>query len=215
MKPVNTKPYHHGNLREELVRIGVELAHEGGASAIKLREAARRIGVSPSAAYRHFDGQEGLAAAVKAEILLQMTHAMSAEVEALPADAPPLEKLCAAAHGFFYFAINSDGLYAALMETVEELPHLSAEMRPKVNAELNAVEEALPSDRYPFTFILKIIAQTNIPDDGLTDATLVLWATVDGMSTLCSTGALRNEPLESKTRLFDLAMRSMVSGLNL
>ncbi|WP_271395571.1 TetR/AcrR family transcriptional regulator [Neomicrococcus lactis] len=215
MKPVNTKPYHHGNLREELVRVGLELAHEGGASAIKLREAARRIGVSPSAAYRHFDGQEGLASAVKAEILHQLTQAMSAEVEALPEGATPLEKICAAGHGFFDFAINSVGLYPALMETVKELPHLSDELRPKVNGELTAIEEALPSDRYPFTYILTLVAQTNVHEGELTDATLVMWAAVDGMSTLCSTGALRNEPVESKTRLFDLAMRSMVSGLNL
>jgi AcrR family transcriptional regulator len=47
-------PYHHGNLRHALVQASTELARDGGPSAIVLREAARRVGVSANAAYRHF-----------------------------------------------------------------------------------------------------------------------------------------------------------------
>ena len=57
-------PYHHGDLRNALVTQATALARAGGPDAVVLREAARRVGVSPSAAYRHFPNREGLLAAV-------------------------------------------------------------------------------------------------------------------------------------------------------
>ena len=39
-------PYHHGNLREELLRQGVALAREKGEAGVVVREAARNAGVS-------------------------------------------------------------------------------------------------------------------------------------------------------------------------
>ncbi len=56
--------YHHGNLREELVRAAVALAREKGADGVVLREVARRTGVSHNAAYRHFADREALLAQV-------------------------------------------------------------------------------------------------------------------------------------------------------
>ena len=52
--------YHHGHLREALVEEGLEMARSGGAEAVVLREATRRAGVSPNAAYRHFTNREAL-----------------------------------------------------------------------------------------------------------------------------------------------------------
>lgn len=46
--------YHHGDLRNALIEAAVELATEGGPERVVLREAARSVGVSPTAAYRHF-----------------------------------------------------------------------------------------------------------------------------------------------------------------
>ena len=46
--------YRHGDLRRALVEAGMELARGGGPEAMLLREATRRVGVAPSAAYRRF-----------------------------------------------------------------------------------------------------------------------------------------------------------------
>src|SRR5690606_2791945 len=43
---------------------GVELARECGPDAVVLREATRRVGVSPNAAYRHFADRDALLEAV-------------------------------------------------------------------------------------------------------------------------------------------------------
>jgi AcrR family transcriptional regulator len=59
--------YHHGDLARALVRAATELVESGGPSALTLREAARRAGVSVAAPYRHFTDREALLAAVLAK----------------------------------------------------------------------------------------------------------------------------------------------------
>ena len=76
--PVRAHPYHHGDLRHALIEAAVELAHEGGPGAIVLREAARRVGVSPNAAYRHFDSLPDLVVQVALVALHRMALMMQA-----------------------------------------------------------------------------------------------------------------------------------------
>lgn len=69
-------PYHHGNLAAALVDAALEMAAEGGPEAVVLREAARRVGVSATAAYRHFAGQADLTEAVKHAALDRLAEHM-------------------------------------------------------------------------------------------------------------------------------------------
>jgi AcrR family transcriptional regulator len=54
--------YHHGDLRNALLEASVTLVAEKGVEAFSLREAAREVGVSPAAAYRHFTDKSALLA---------------------------------------------------------------------------------------------------------------------------------------------------------
>ena len=56
--------YHHGNLREALVRAALDLIAEKGAAGFTFAEAARAAGVSPAAPYRHFRDRDALMADV-------------------------------------------------------------------------------------------------------------------------------------------------------
>jgi AcrR family transcriptional regulator len=56
--------YHHGNLREALVRAALELIAEKGAAGFTFADAARWVGVSPAAPYRHFRDRDELLADV-------------------------------------------------------------------------------------------------------------------------------------------------------
>ena len=86
VKPVSAEPsavirsrretYRHGDLRRALIDAGVALAREGGPDAVVLREATRRAGVAPNAAYRHFASHHALFDAVR-------THALGALAQAI------------------------------------------------------------------------------------------------------------------------------------
>ncbi|MEC4589419.1 MULTISPECIES: TetR/AcrR family transcriptional regulator [Nitrospirillum] len=56
--------YHHGKLRDALVRTALALLEESGVEALTLRAAARGAGVSAMAPYRHFADKADLLAAV-------------------------------------------------------------------------------------------------------------------------------------------------------
>src|SRR5215469_13657549 len=56
--------YHHGNLREALIRAALELIAAKGPAGFTFAEAARSAGVSPAAPYRHFRDRDDLLADV-------------------------------------------------------------------------------------------------------------------------------------------------------
>lgn len=55
-----SRGYHHGNLKEALVRAALELIAEKGPGGFTFAEAARYAGVSPAAPYRHFRDRDEL-----------------------------------------------------------------------------------------------------------------------------------------------------------
>jgi len=62
--PTSTKPYHHGDLRRQLIAVGEAVLAERGLAALSLREVARRLGVSHNAPFKHFASREALLAAM-------------------------------------------------------------------------------------------------------------------------------------------------------
>jgi AcrR family transcriptional regulator len=56
--------YHHGNLKEALLRAALELIAQKGPAGFTFAEAARSAGVSPAAPYRHFRDRDDLLANV-------------------------------------------------------------------------------------------------------------------------------------------------------
>ena len=56
--------YHHGNLREALIRAALNLIAEKGPAGFTFADAARSAGVSSAAPYRHFRDRQALLADV-------------------------------------------------------------------------------------------------------------------------------------------------------
>lgn len=72
----DSRPYHHGNLREVLLEAALQLIAEVGPGGFTLREVARRAGVSHNAPYRHFADKDALLAAVAEQGFRELTEAM-------------------------------------------------------------------------------------------------------------------------------------------
>ncbi len=106
---VSDRPHHHGNLRHALIEAGLALLTEGGRSALTLRQAAARAGVSHAAPAHHFDGLPGLLTAIAAEAFARFTAAMIAARDAAGPDAfARLDGICA---GYLTFAKTHAGLF--------------------------------------------------------------------------------------------------------
>lgn len=59
--------YHHGDLRNALLVATTELVRERGPRGFSVSEAARRVGVTSSAPYRHFPDRDAMLAAAALE----------------------------------------------------------------------------------------------------------------------------------------------------
>jgi AcrR family transcriptional regulator len=73
-KAEQARPYHHGNLREELVRCGKAQLSEVGLADLSLRRIASSVGVSQVAPGHHFGNKEGLLAAIAASGFRDLTE---------------------------------------------------------------------------------------------------------------------------------------------
>jgi AcrR family transcriptional regulator len=108
-------PYHHGDLRNALVGEATDLARTGGPDAVVQREAARRLGVSPSAAYRHFPSLEALLAAVASRAREALGQAMLDRLAALSPDdnarRAALARFRATGAAYIEFALAEPGLF--------------------------------------------------------------------------------------------------------
>src|SRR6266849_2149258 len=70
------KRYHHGNLRAALIEAGLELIAEKGPLALTLREIGSRLGVSRTAAYRHFADKTELLNAIREAGFIEFGNAL-------------------------------------------------------------------------------------------------------------------------------------------
>ncbi len=66
------RPYHHGRLQAAVLAAAGKILEKQGPEGLKVRELARRAGVSHNAPYRHFADRESVLAALAAEGFAQL-----------------------------------------------------------------------------------------------------------------------------------------------
>jgi AcrR family transcriptional regulator len=113
--PPTRQAYRHGDLRNALLDAGIAQAREGGPAAVVLREATRRAGVVPNAAYRHFASRDDLLGAVRQAAVARVARAMEHQLAALGPAKPSARyaraTLKAVGAGYLRFARDEPGLF--------------------------------------------------------------------------------------------------------
>jgi AcrR family transcriptional regulator len=170
--------YHHGALRPALIAAARALLDDGGPNAVGLRETARRVGVSPTATYRHFRDKDSLLAAVAAEGF----RAFGAALDDAARDAQPLSAM---GRAYVEFALANPGLFrlmfGAQIRERDKFPELT-EAADAAFARLKAAAAGAP------------------PDSDAEAAAVAAWSLVHGLSHLLLDGML---PRESAPTLMD------------
>ena len=111
--PVDSRPYHHGDLSRALVEAASRLLAREGASALSLRAVAREAGVSAAAPYHHFKDKNELLNAVAKLGFEKMGEAMHNSIENA---ASPAERLNAVGVAYVSFARENDALYKVMYD---------------------------------------------------------------------------------------------------
>lgn len=190
-RPHRAGPYHHGDLRNALVRAAAELAETGGPAAVTVRAAARAVGVTATAAYRHFTGHEQLLAEVKAQAQQTLFAAMGGGVKSVPVQDDPvayaIAQLYAAGRGYIEFARRERGLFK------------TAFCAPEHGFGFGEHNE-------PVAFDLLSSALDGLVDVGFmdpahrADAETAAWSAVHGLASLLIDGALGELDDEARDR---------------
>jgi AcrR family transcriptional regulator len=113
--PGGRRGYHHGNLREALIRAALDLISAKGPAGFTFAEAARQAGVSPAAPYRHYRDRDALLA----DVALRGFQQFAAELRAAWSDGRPTPRAALENMGRAYlaFARKEPALYAAMFES--------------------------------------------------------------------------------------------------
>lgn len=96
------KPYHHGDLHEEILCAACRLLEENNIASLSLREIAKEVGVSHTAPYRHFKDKESLLAGIAGLGFDRLTEQLTAAVTSNPGD--PVKQLIEAGQKYVSMA---------------------------------------------------------------------------------------------------------------
>jgi len=198
--------YHHGDLANALANAALDLARTGGPQAVVLRAAARQVGVSPTAAYRHFSGHEDLIETVKQVCQVELVGRMEAELAAGTPDPDPqreaLRRLRALGRGYVNFARSEPGLFrTAFLHSEAPLEEqwaalLAAPGFQQLNSTLDEMVES------------GVLDEVRRPG-----AELVAWSGVHGLSVLVLDGPLGSLPEDQLNEMIERVLDGITAGV--
>jgi AcrR family transcriptional regulator len=203
--------YHHGDLANALTEAATQMARDGGPEAVVLREAARKVGVSATAAYRHFAGHGDLIHAVKACAQEDLATAMQAELSAARPLADPkaeaVRRLSAIGIAYIRFALAEPGLFRTAFTRFD-----------RATAQAMAEQKAAGMVESP---AFRMLAETldRLVEVGLMsphlrpDAEIFAWSCAHGLAMLLLDGPLAALPDDIREDAIQNTMRRILDGL--
>jgi AcrR family transcriptional regulator len=135
--------YHHGRLKDALIEAARSLVTERGPAGFTLAEAAKLVGVTAAAPYRHFSDRNALMAELARRAFEQFGQRLSAAWDNGRPDPPTA--LARMGTAYLTFARDEPGLYSAMFDNVGALtaPASGAAADKALALLLNAAEAVL------------------------------------------------------------------------
>ena len=110
--------YHHGDLRESLIKMGLKLFNEEGAEKFSIRKVASLCNVSHTAPYRHFKSKEELINAISEYVFSNFQSSLNEIVEKYKSD--PYQRIIELGKKYVWFMVeNPDYLKFAFLRNSE------------------------------------------------------------------------------------------------
>ena len=191
------RPYHHGNLREALLRAAEERLVAVGIQDISLRELSRELGVSHTSPRRHFAGKQALLDALAQRGFERFDDALARATR--PRGQTFTTRLTKLTRAYVSFALKHPALLGLMFE---------AKHRPDAPRELlEASEKAFAHARA--TLAEGQAAGEVVPGDPWR-LSLVVFASMQGLIGLSTNGRFKGIPLD---RLAGELVKRIILGL--
>ena len=189
MAKKTAKTYHHGDLREALIKAGRAILEKDGIDALTLRACARKAGVSHAAPQHHFASVSDLLAEIAATGFEDFVEALDNGAARAPS---PVEKLKAMGLSYVAFARERPAVYQLMFGIAA----------PLASDRLQAAKKAA------WEQLSNTVAEAAGPEDKEAKA-MQVWSTVHGFSML-----IISQKLPSIVSI-SAALKRVVEGLPL
>jgi AcrR family transcriptional regulator len=181
------KKYHHGDLKNALIKAGVDILGKDGVAGLSLRKVAQKAGVSHAAPYAHFADKQALIAAISTEGYQKLFDQLVAVREKYQDD--PRRQLVEAAWAYVQFAQTDPAhfrvTFSSAVEHEKDYPAL-VEMTGKTFGEVVGIVEACQA--------------SGLLRSGPVDMLAVsVWSIVHGFASLLIEGQISHTVLDRMT----------------
>ncbi len=192
-----------------MLEAGIELAREGGPNAVVLREATRRAGVVPNAAYRHFASRADLLQAVRAGALSLLALAIEAQISVLPrrkrSASAARATLRAVGTGYLQFALTETGLFRTAFSVTDPV---ESETDPA-----KAGQSGLNPFQLLGSALDKMVLAGVLPKERRPGAEYLAWSAVHGLAFLIIEGPLSGASADQVRKLAEGVLQMVENGL--
>ena len=192
------RPYHHGNLRAELLEHAWKVVERDGVDGLSLRGISREIGVSHSASGRHFRDRQQLLDALARMGFHRLNQAIAA---ATAPTATVEERLRASGRSYVEFAV-AHARVLDLMYAQKRHPDASEELRSLSEESMSLLVETITGAQ------AEGIVRAGDPHE----LAVVVFASVHGVATLATDDLLDDVPWERAAEsTIDFAWRGIAA----
>ena len=193
--------YHHGRLREALLAAARALISERGLAGFTLAEAAKRVGVTGAAPYRHFADRNDLMAALAQEGFEHFNTQLGAAWDGGRPD--PVAALRRRGAAYLSFARAEPGLYKAMFGDAGFLKDPSAPPAAKIAAQ-KAFDELARAT-------VAVLRHFCAPETNARGLAVQIWAMTHGVAELLLAGHFDGEAAQAGAVL-ENAVAALVEG---
>ena len=134
--------YHHRNVPAALRNVARQMLEAGNPEDVGLRELSRRIGISATAAYRHFSGRDDLMASVAVEGFHELTAALQAALN-------ESDQVVAIGLAYLEFALTKRGMFRLMFGPLLAQRTKYPALRAAADAAFEVIERAGLSEHEP------------------------------------------------------------------
>ena len=192
------RPYHHGNLRQELLRAAEVALEARGVQELSLRELSRELGVSHASPQRHFATKQALIDALAITGFERLSAVMGKAAETRGDDFQV--RLTKTAHAYVGFSLKHPALFALMFEA-KRRPGMSPELLAALISAFSHVPKILKEGQEAG----KIVAG----DPGR--LALTLGAALHGLVAMSIEGKIKGIPLKT---LVPETVQHVLAGLS-
>lgn len=184
---MKSKNYHHGDLKNALIKSGVEILAKEGIGKLSLRKVARKAGVSHTAPYSHFSDKQSLIAAISTEGFQRLSKALDSAIKSHKDN--PQKQLIEGAQAYVKFALANKDIFKIMFSSALEK-----------EKEYPAFVEVSQKTFQQVVDIVRACQEAGIIKFGEADViAVIIWGQVHGVITLALESQIPHTVLEKKS----------------